>query len=133
MDGRNLEPCARLHKGQPRLQALLCGKVRRAFPRSEGTSLRTRLRPASRSKEARRASALERAENDIRQLHERSVPRRRTGHIYREGGADDAACELAHVSGPDEALRAPQGAVVRPAPSSRKGCSYMVGCVSGEP
>ena len=89
----------------PGLRPLLRRDVRRALPRRAGPPLRAGLRPPPRPREARRAAALEDAEDDLRQLDERPLPQGRARRLRRGGLPDDGAGELAHLSGADQALR----------------------------
>ena len=95
-----------LHENQPRLHALLCRDVRRAVPGREGPPLRAGLRPPARPGKARRAAAVDEAENDLRQLDERSVPQGRAGRLHRVGLPGDGAGQLAYLPGTDETVRA---------------------------
>src|SRR5262245_42218343 len=105
MDGRDVEPSSWLHAHQSRVRPLLCPDLRRALPRCEGASLRTRFRPPPRAGETGRPVAVEEADDDLRQLDERSVPqgRARRFHSYRR--PRDATGELAYVPGTHKEIR----------------------------
>ena len=60
--------------------------------------------------------------SDLRQLHERPVPRGRAGRLRRRGRSSDAARRLAHLSGADQALGAVAGSARDEAPLRRATC-----------
>ena len=106
MDRRDLEPGPGLHQDQPRLRPLLRRDLRRAVPRRAGPPLRAGLRPPAGPREARRAAPLAEAQDGLRQLDERPVPRGRARRLHRGRRPGDAAGRLAHLPGPDQAVRA---------------------------
>ena len=83
MDRRDLESGARLHQDQPGLQALLRRDFRRAVPRRAGhpyeQGFDLRLVPEKLAEPLRWSEPT----NDLRQLDERPVPRRRAGRLHR--------------------------------------------------
>src|SRR5262249_15270131 len=73
------------------------------------------------------------AQDDLRQLDERSVSRVGAGQLYRCRRAGDAARQLAYLSGPDQALRPLTGAALEEAPLRRARASHLVGGERREP
>ena len=113
VDRRHLEPRPRLHEGQPRLQALLRGDLRRAVPRGARAPVRAGLRPAARSGQARGAAPLADPEADLRELDERPVPGGRPDRLHRRRRPGHGAGRVAHLPGAHEAARAHAGAPER--------------------
>ena len=74
VDRRNVEPRAGLHENQPRLQALLRRDLRRTLPRRPRPPLRTGLRPPPRARTSSPNHFSGRAQDGLRQQHERPLP-----------------------------------------------------------
>ena len=76
MDRLNVEPGDGLHESQSRLQALLCRNLRRTLARDSGPSLQAGIRPAAVARSHRHAPHVEEAAHDLREQHERPLPRK---------------------------------------------------------
>ena len=127
-----MEPGAGLHEDQPRLQALLRRDLRRAIPRRAGPSLRAGLRPAAGAREAGRAAPVGEAEDGLRQLDERPVPRGRARRLRQAVVPRHGAGQLAHVPGADQAVDAAAEHALRRDSGSRPSLPHIWWGVSVE-
>src|SRR5438128_2018678 len=77
-----------------------------------------------------RPFALGQALHDLRQLYERSLPRRRSSGIHLCCGQRYANCELAYVSGTHQTRDSAQADIAYDLMNARGTFTYLVGCES---
>ena len=91
-----------------------------AIPTSRGST-------CARAREAGRTAPLDEAEDGLRQLDERPVPRRRPRRLHRGVGRRDARRQLAHLPGPDKRSGTSPGSLL----DDRLGCDGRRADTSG--
>jgi len=109
MDRGHLESGHRMHQGQPRLPKLL-RRTHGPAPSGHGPAqLQTGVQGDGASVHAGTPHVLEKAQDDLRELHGRPVPRGRAHGIHKAGVQGDGKRPLAYLPGADQA----GGAAVR--------------------
>jgi Protein of unknown function (DUF5131) len=89
-----------------RARPLLRRNLREALARRPWPRLRAWLRPAAPAAAAAPAARLDGAAHDLRQQHERPLPRRRSAQLHRPGVGRHGQDAAAHVPGAHQAHRA---------------------------
>src|SRR5690349_16545619 len=102
MVGRHLEPCDVVRQDQPRLQALLRRATLSAVAGNAEQELQERLCGYVAAAHAIAPARMEVAKADLREQHERLIPRESAPLIYQAGLPRDESGRLAPVPNPDQ-------------------------------